>query len=430
MVTAIVIFFILGYLCIALESVLKINKAVPALLICVVCWTLYACGAAPDDVDTSSRLLHHLGETCEILFFLMGAMTIVEIVDANGGFYFVQDVLSTRSKRALLWRITFMTFILSAILDNLTTSIVMVMVLRKLVADPKDRMLFGGMIIIAANAGGAFSPIGDVTTIMLWIKGMISTGGVISQLLAPSLIAVVVSALCTSLYLKGELQAPERNEAPGKANNPDRMLILCVGVGGLVFVPIFRMLTGLAPFMGILLALGVLWLVSEYRCNRHALFCESSHLKVTTLLSRIDMATILFFLGILLAVATLQETGVLSAFGKWLNEASDGNHYLVTGIIGVVSSIVDNVPLVAGCMDMYPIAASGDFGVDGLFWQLLAYCAGVGGSMLIIGSAAGVVVMGLEKISFGWYLRRFTWIAFVGYVSGIGVYALEHMLFI
>ncbi|WP_290096384.1 sodium:proton antiporter NhaD [uncultured Duncaniella sp.] len=429
MVTAIVIFFILGYLCIALESVLKINKAVPALLMCVVCWTLYACGAAPDDVDTSSRLLHHLGETCEILFFLMGAMTIVEIVDANGGFYFVQDVLSTRSKRALLWRITFMTFILSAILDNLTTSIVMVMVLRKLAADPKDRMLFGGMIIIAANAGGAFSPIGDVTTIMLWIKGMISTGGVISQLLAPSLIAVVVSALCTSLYLKGELQAPERNVAPGQANNPDRMLILCVGVGGLVFVPIFRMLTGLAPFMGILLALGVLWLVSEYRCNRHALFCESSHLKVTTLLSRIDMATILFFLGILLAVATLQETGVLSAFGKWLNEASDGNHYLVTGIIGVVSSIVDNVPLVAGCMDMYPIAASGDFGVDGLFWQLLAYCAGVGGSMLIIGSAAGVVVMGLEKIGFGWYLRRFTWIAFVGYVSGIGVYAIEHMLF-
>lgn len=429
MVTAIVIFFILGYLCIALESVLKINKAVPALLMCVVCWTLYACGAAPDDVDTSSRLLHHLGETCEILFFLMGAMTIVEIVDANGGFYFVQDVLSTRSKRALLWRITFMTFILSAILDNLTTSIVMVMVLRKLVADPKDRMLFGGMIIIAANAGGAFSPIGDVTTIMLWIKGMISTGGVISQLLAPSLIAVVVSALCTSLYLKGELQAPERNEAPGQVDNPDRMLILCVGVGGLVFVPIFRMLTGLAPFMGILLALGVLWLVSEYRCNRHALFCESSHLKVTTLLSRIDMATILFFLGILLAVATLQETGVLSAFGKWLNDASDGNHYLVTGIIGVVSSIVDNVPLVAGCMDMYPIAASGDFGVDGLFWQLLAYCAGVGGSMLIIGSAAGVVVMGLEKISFGWYLRRFTWIAFVGYVSGIGAYALEHTLF-
>ena len=427
MVTAIVIFFILGYLCIALESVLKINKAVPALLMCVVCWTLYACGGGPADGETSERLLHHLGETCEILFFLMGAMTIVEIVDANGGFYFVQDALATKSKRALLWRITFMTFFLSAILDNLTTSIVMVMVLRKLVADSKDRMLFGGMIIIAANAGGAFSPIGDVTTIMLWIKGMISTGGVISQLLLPSLVSAFVSMLCVSLYLKGELEMPKHDEAPGAANNPDRLLILCVGVGGLIFVPIFRMLTGLAPFMGILLALGVLWLVSEYRCN--ALFCESSHLKVTTLLSRIDMATILFFLGILLAVATLQETGVLTSFGAWLNEASDGNHYLVTGIIGVVSSIVDNVPLVAGCMEMYPIAPSGDFGVDGLFWQLLAYCAGVGGSMLIIGSAAGVVVMGLEKISFGWYLRRFTWIAFVGYVAGIAVYALETLFF-
>lgn len=429
MVTAIVIFFILGYLCIALESVLKINKAVPALLMCVVCWTLYACGGGPADGETSERLLHHLGETCEILFFLMGAMTIVEIVDANGGFYFVQDALATKSKRALLWRITFMTFFLSAILDNLTTSIVMVMVLRKLVADSKDRMLFGGMIIIAANAGGAFSPIGDVTTIMLWIKGMISTGGVLSQLFIPSLVSAVVSALCVGIYLKGELQMPKHDEAPGAANNPDRLLILCVGVGGLIFVPIFRMLTGLAPFMGILLALGVLWLVSEYRCNRNALLCESSHLKVTTLLSRIDMATILFFLGILLAVATLQETGVLTSFGAWLNEASNGNHYLVTGIIGVVSSIVDNVPLVAGCMEMYPIAATGDFAIDGLFWQLLAYCAGVGGSMLIIGSAAGVVVMGLEKISFGWYLRRFTWIAFTGYIAGIGAYALETLFF-
>lgn len=430
MVTAIVIFFILGYLCIALESVLKINKAVPALLMCVACWTLYACGGAPGDVDTSSRLLHHLGETCEILFFLMGAMTIVEIVDANGGFYFVQDALATVSKRKLLWRITFMTFVLSAILDNLTTSIVMVMVLRKLVEDSKDRMIFGGIIVIAANAGGAFSPIGDVTTIMLWIKGMISTGGVISQLIIPSVVSVVVSALCVQLYLKGDLKTPERKkEAPGAANNSDRTLILCFGVGGLIFVPIFRMLTGLPPFMGILLALGVLWMISEYRCNRNALFCETSHLKVTTLLSRIDMATILFFLGILLAVATLQETGVLTAFGGWLNEVSHENHYLVTGVIGVVSSIVDNVPLVAGCMEMYPIAATGDFACDGLFWQLLAYCAGVGGSMLIIGSAAGVVVMGLEKISFGWYLRRFTWIAFVGYLAGMATYALETLFF-
>lgn len=430
MVTAIVLFFVLGYLCIALESVLKINKAVPALLMCVVCWTLYACGGAAEGVDTSSRLLHHLGETCEILFFLMGAMTIVEIVDANGGFYFVKDALATTSKRTLLWRITFMTFILSAILDNLTTSIVMIMVLRKLVDDPKVRMIYGGIIIIAANAGGAFSPIGDVTTIMLWIKGMISTGGVISQLLLPSVISVVVSALCVQLYLKGTLQSPDATkEAPGTAANSDRKLILCVGVGGLIFVPIFRMLTGLPPFMGILLALGVLWMVSESRSNRSSIMAENTHLKVTTLLSRIDMATILFFLGILLAVATLQETGVLTAFGQWLNDVSHENHYLVTGVIGIVSSIVDNVPLVAGCMDMYPIAATGDFACDGLFWQLLAYCAGVGGSMLIIGSAAGVVVMGLEKISFGWYLRRFTWIAFVGYIAGIATYALETLFF-
>lgn len=247
MVTAIVIFFILGYLCIALESVLKINKAVPALLMCVVCWTIYACGMG-DGSDTSSLLLHHLGETCEILFFLMGAMTIVEIVDANGGFFFVQDALATKNKRALLWRITIMTFILSAILDNLTTSIVMIMVLRKLVAEAKDRMIFGGMIIIAANAGGAFSPIGDVTTIMLWIKGMITTGGVLSQLILPSIASVVVSALCVQMYLKGELVAPEKpSENSAQAHNPNRMLILCFGVGGLVFVPIFKMLTGLPP---------------------------------------------------------------------------------------------------------------------------------------------------------------------------------------
>ncbi len=428
MVTVIVTFFILGYLCIALESVLKINKAVPALLMCVFCWTLYACGFP--GMDTSSKLLHHLGETCEILFFLMGAMTIVEIVDANGGFYFVHDALATTSKRKLLWRITAMTFILSAILDNLTTSIVMIMVLRKLVEDHKDRMIFGGMIIIAANAGGAFSPIGDVTTIMLWIKGMITTGGVLSQLIIPSIVSVAVSALLCSAYLKGEIKpvVAETDNTQAQQHPGDRNLILCVGVGGLIFVPIFRILTGLPPFMGILLALGVLWLISEYRCNRHALLCSNSHLKVTTLLSRIDMATILFFLGILLAVATLQETGVLTAFGQWLNEASDGNHYLVTAIIGMVSSIVDNVPLVAGCMDMYPIAATGDFAPDGVFWQLLAYCAGVGGSMLIIGSAAGVVVMGLEKISFGWYMRRFSWIALIGYFAGIAVYALESTL--
>lgn len=441
MVTTIIVsVFVLGYLCIALESLLKINKAAPALLMCVACWVLYAIGAADASADTSSRLLHHLGETCEILFFLMGAMTIVEIIDANGGFNFVQDALRTVSKRKLLWRITFMTFILSAVLDNLTTSIVMVMVLRKLVSDHKNRMLYAGMIILAANAGGAFSPIGDVTTIMLWIKGMITTGGVIREVLIPSIAAVVVPAFLMQFSLRGTL-VPVTDTDGAVAlhtSKTERNTIFFLGVGGLVFVPVFRILTGLPPFMGILLVLGLLWTTTEVFCRAKDSGIEKcTQQRVTQLLSRIDMSTILFFLGILLAVATLQETGVLAAFGAWLNTASGGNHYLVTGVVGVVSSIVDNVPLVAGCMDMYKVATVdmvaaqpelADFAVDGIFWQLLAYCAGVGGSMLIIGSAAGVVVMGLEKISFGWYLKHITWLAFVGYLAGIGVYWLEKFL--
>lgn len=427
MVTVIVTVFILGYLCIALESLLKVNKAAPALLMCVFCWVLYTLGAAAPDTDVSGHLLHHLGETCEILFFLMGAMTIVEIIDANGGFNFVQDALQTTSKRKLLWRIMFMTFILSAVLDNLTTSIVMVMVLRKLVSDHKDRMIYASVIILAANAGGAFSPIGDVTTIMLWIKGMITTGGVIKEVLLPSIVAAVVPAFILQYSLKGTLPKVEAAQMADSLHfsKAERNTLFFLGVGGLIFVPIFRLLTGLPPFMGILLVLGLLWATTEifYR-SKHDIE-EGTQQRVTQLLSRIDMSTILFFLGILLAVATLQEIGVLSAFGQWLNEASGENHYVVTGVIGVVSSIVDNVPLVAGCMNMYEIIPGSDFAVDGIFWQLLAYCAGVGGSMLIIGSAAGVVVMGLEKITFGWYLKRITWVAFVGYLAGMGVYWLE-----
>lgn len=441
MVTTIIVsVFVLGYLCIALESLLKINKAAPALLMCVACWVLYAVGGDAASAATSSRLLHHLGETCEILFFLMGAMTIVEIIDANGGFNFVQDALRTSSKRKLLWRIAFMTFVLSAVLDNLTTSIVMVMVLRKLVGDKKDRMLYAGMIILAANAGGAFSPIGDVTTIMLWIKGMITTGGVIREVLLPSIAAVVVPVFLMQFALRGTL-APATDTDAAVAlhtSKAERNTIFFLGVGGLVFVPVFRILTGLPPFMGILLVLGLLWTTTEIFCHaKESSLEQPTQQRVTQLLSRIDMSTILFFLGILLAVATLQETGVLAAFGAWLNTASGGNHYLVTGVVGAVSSIVDNVPLVAGCMDMYQVSTPAmvavqpelaDFAVDGIFWQLLAYCAGVGGSMLIIGSAAGVVVMGLEKISFGWYLKHITWLAFVGYMSGIGVYWLQKFL--
>lgn len=443
---AIVVVFIMGYLCIALESLTKVNKAPVALLMCVACWTLFMVNPSefvlpgmPELTGNAAGILahvgeslrEHLGETAETLFFLMGAMTIVEVVDTNGGFNFVRDSIQTHSKRGLLWRIAFMTFFLSAILDNLTTSIVMIMVLRKLVADKQDRMVYAALVIIAANSGGAFSPIGDVTTIMLWIAGSITTVGVITEILVPSLVSMLVPALIMQYMLKGKLpaMAASAEDSTLAFTRVQRRIIFFLGVGGLMFVPIFRYLTDLPPYMGILLVLGVLWTATEIFHRRMHLGEDSMSARVIALLRKIDMGTILFFLGILMAVGCLAEIGVLTAMGRGLDSVSGGNHYLVTGIIGVLSSIVDNVPLVAGCMGMYPIAPTGDMAVDGIFWQLLAYCAGVGGSMLIIGSAAGVVVMGLEKITFGWYMKRITWVAFVGYLAGILVYWVERTLF-
>ena len=437
----IVVVFIIGYLCIALETLTKVNKAAVALLMLVACWTLYmfdpgnfAAGLSPDGIAAaaSSVIEGHLGSTATTLFFLMGAMTIVEVVDQNGGFNFVRDMMKTKSKRALLWRITFLTFFLSAILDNMTTAIVMVMILRKLVADRKDRLVYASLVIIAANSGGAFSPIGDVTTIMLWNKSLITAAGVIKELFIPSLVSVAIPAYILTLQLKGEV-AGGASLAAETAHNDftdrQRKAVFWLGVGGLVFVPIFKSVPHLPPFVGILLVLGVLWTVTElfYRNVRED--NGGMQKRITNIISRIDMGTILFFLGILMAVACLQEIGVLAALGEGLNAAFDGNHYLVTGLIGVLSSIIDNVPLVAGCMGMYPLAAVGDMAQDGIFWQLLAYCAGVGGSMLIIGSAAGVVVMGLEKITFGWYMKRISWIAFIGYVAGILAYWVEKTVF-
>ena len=422
----IVAIFVLGYACIALESFTKVNKAAVALLMCVLCWTVYVFG---DTTGLSGILKEHLGETAETLFFLMGAMTIVEVVDANGGFNFVRDAMKTRSKRKLLWRVAFMTFFLSAILDNLTTSIVMIMVLRKLIQDRNERLLYAALVIIAANSGGAFSPIGDVTTIMLWIKGTVTTGGVLSELFIPSLISMVIPAFLLSLQLKGKFdkaQNLEVGDIPAFTKR-QRQTVFCFGVGGLIFVPIFKTITHLPPYMGILLVLGLLWTITEI-FNRKLDEHDPMAKRVTHMLSRIDMSTILFFLGILMAVACLQTIGVLTSLGEGLNTAFNGNSYFITGIIGILSAIVDNVPLVAGCMGMYPIADAGAMAVDGEFWQLLAYCAGVGGSMLIIGSAAGVVVMGLEKITFGWYLQRISWLVFVGYVCGIGVYWLEKLI--
>ena len=340
----IVVIFVAGYACIALEAFTKVNKAAVALLMCVLCWTAY-CLIPGHDLTS---LPESLGETAETLFFLMGAMTIVEIVDANGGFNFVRDTMKTRSKRKLLWRVAFMTFFLSAILDNLTTSIVMIMVLRKLIQDPKERIIFASMVIVAANSGGAFSPIGDVTTIMLWIKGMVSTGGVLTELFIPALVSMVVPAFLLSLSLKGKFDKAQ-NLQVGEVSaftKHQRQAVFCLGVGGLIFVPIFKTITHLPPYMGILLVLGVLWTVTEI-FNRHLDESDPMAKRVTHLLSRIDMSTILFFLGILMAVLCLKQVGVLNAMGDGLNTAFSGNPYLITGIIGVLSSIVDNVPLVA-----------------------------------------------------------------------------------
>ena len=431
----IIIVFVVGYICIATESLLKINKAAIALLMCVACWTLlmtapgsFYPSVAPDGLlgHISEVIEHHLGDAAGTLFFLMGAMTIVEIVDSNGGFNFVRDALKTRSKRKLMWRVAFMTFFLSAILDNLTTSIVMIMVLRKLVQSRGDRLIYAALIVISANSGGAFSPIGDVTTIMLWIKGVITTQGVLTEIFIPSLVSMVIPAFILQYSLSGKFDKSQNLPAAdvSQFTKRQRDIIFWLGVGGLVFVPIFKTITHLPPFMGILLVLGVLWTVTEI-FHHNTSEDDTMAKRVSDLLSRIDLSTIMFFLGILMAVAVLQEIGVLTRLGEGLNETFNGNHYLVTGIIGVLSSIVDNVPLVAGCMGMYPVQPVGDMAVDGIFWQLLAYCAGVGGSMLIIGSAAGVVVMGLEKITFGWYMKKITWIAFVGYLAGILCYWLE-----
>ena len=436
MTVAIICIFIAGYILIAMENVTKINKAAVSLLMAVLCWTLFyiGFGASPEHVSAFTKAL---GETSEILFFLLGAMVIVEVVDNNGGFSFVREKLVSKTKVALLWKLTLITFFLSAILDNMTTAIVMTMVTNKLISDRKDKLYYAGMIIVAANSGGAFSPIGDVTTIMLWVKGNISTFGVIKTLFIPGLVSVLVPAMILSFILKGKLNTHHEKGAPGKETSisrGERLAVFWIGVGGLLSVPIFRFVTGLPPFMGILLILALLWIVTELIFKQKKYQDMANLPDVSSMLHRIDLSTILFFLGILTTVAALSETGTLKALGSTLDNAFNGNPYMITGIIGILSAFVDNVPLVASCMGMYDVAmipdtmtAAGNvavYGVDGTFWQLLAYSAGIGGSLLIIGSAAGVVVMGLQNISFGWYMKKFTWIVLAGYLAGIGAFAL------
>ena len=417
MTTAIICIFIAGYIMVAMESVTKINKAAISLIMAVLCWTLLylGFGATPEHAEAFTK---GLGETSEILFFLMGAMVIVEVVDTNGGFSPVRERLVSRTKTSLLWKLTFVTFFLSSVLDNMTTAIVMTMVIDRLVSDRKEKLYYASMIILASNSGGAFSPIGDVTTIMLWVKGNISTLGVIRSLFLPSLVSVILPAVILSFILKGELSIDRsrsgvRDNRDPKISSSKRLLVFWIGIGGLLLIPAFRFLTGLPPFMGILLVLSILWIVTE---THHSELSD-----VSALLHKTDLSTILFFLGILTTVAALSETGILKALGIYLDRSFNGNPYMITGIIGYLSAVVDNVPLVASCMGMYDLSV---YGKDDMFWQLLAYSAGVGGSMLIIGSAAGVVVMGLQKITFGWYLKHFSWIAMLGYLAGMLTFSL------
>ncbi|HEY5825425.1 MAG TPA: sodium:proton antiporter NhaD, partial [Cyclobacteriaceae bacterium] len=442
----IIIIFIVGYLAIALEHPIKINKTATALVTGVLCWTLFALALPNNSFPESehfvafraglsdvmqqnlgetyrlfikSELSHHLAQIASILFFLMGAMTIVELVDAHHGFRFITDIIKTQDIRKLLWIICWVTFFLSAALDNLTTAIVMVSLTRKLVNDQQKRLFFAGMIIIAANAGGAWSPIGDVTTTMLWIGGQISSEVIIKTLLLPSTVCLLAPLIYLSFKLKGNISdSPEleNNEAPSVSGGK---LMFFIGIGALISVPLFKTVTHLPPYMGMLLGLGVLWVVSEL-INPHMDESEKKKYSAAHALSRIDIPSMLFFFGILLAVGALESMQTLHHFATYLDTAVGNNSIIIT-LIGIVSAIVDNVPLVAASMGMYSLEV---YPMDHMIWEYLAYCAGTGGSLLIIGSAAGVAVMGMEKIDFIWYLKKISLLAAIGYFAGAGVYLL------
>jgi len=428
--TLMIVVFVLGYAAIAFEHPIKIDKAASALITGVLVWTLFVFTGA-DTHFIEEELLHHLSEISSILFFLLGAMTIVELVDAHEGFAIITDKITTTKKVRLLWIISILTFFFSAALDNLTTSIVMISLLRKLIDDKYDRWFFAGIVVVAANAGGAWSPIGDVTTTMLWIGGQLSTMTIITSLFIPSLVAMLVPLIILTFTMKGNVARPVRVEGLEHYVNPttnfERNLIFFLGVAGLLFVPIFKTVTHLPPFMGMMLSLGVLWAVTEIiHSSKNSE--DKSQLSVIGVLRKVDTASVLFFLGILLAVAGLQSAGHLVLMAGSLNELFDGNVYAINIVIGLFSAIVDNVPLVAGSMGMYEIAETGEFAKDGVFWQFLAFCAGTGGSALIIGSAAGVAVMGLEKIDFVWYLKKISILALIGYFAGAGTYILIQSL--
>ena len=436
MVVALVAIFIIGYFFIAMEHPFKINKTATALMLGTLLWTIFMfCNSVAQpgmDSDTwhkfiSDNLIENLGETAEIVFFLLGAMTIVTLIEDYQGFRVITDKITTTNKKKLLWILSILTFFLSALLDNMTTAIVMIALLRKLIADKKERWLYAGMVILAANAGGAWSPIGDVTTIMLWIKGQVTTLNIIVKTLIPSLVCMVVPVLIVGATLKGEIQRPEESDTGFEMPSRLRKFILFVGVGALIFVPIFKTITHLPPYMGMLFGLGVLWVLTEIISHKYSRDGVKMPTAVSTL-EHIDVPTILFFLGILMAVSCLKVAGILGGLANGLDSVfgtEAPGFFFIDLIIGVLSSVVDNVPLVAAAMGMYPFE-----GVDAIFiqnhpfWEFLAYCAGTGGSILIIGSAAGVAVMGMEKIDFIWYLKKISWLALAGYIAGALVFML------
>jgi Na+/H+ antiporter NhaD/arsenite permease-like protein len=423
-ITLMIIVFFLGYMAIALEHSIKVDKAASALIIGGLGWALYAFSGV-DAHHINEHLSHHLVDIAEILFFLLGAMTIVELIDAHEGFSIITDKITTNKRVVLLWILSIITFFFSAALDNLTTAIVMAALLTKLIKDREDLWMFAGMVILSANAGGSWSPIGDITTIMLWIGGQVTAANIITSVFLPSVVCAIVPLIYLTFRLKGDITRPVNVESKEHYTNPttpfERNLIFYMGVAGLLFVPVFKTVTHLPPYVGMLLSLGVLWLVTEilHRSKNHE---QKSALSVMGVLKKIDVPTIFFFLGILLAVASLQSAGQLDIVATFLDKTFNGDIYIINIIIGLLSSIVDNVPLVAGAMGMYEIAPMGDFAVDGKFWEFLAYCAGTGGSVLIIGSAAGVAVMGILKIDFIWYIKNISLLALIGYLAGAATY--------
>jgi Na+/H+ antiporter NhaD/arsenite permease-like protein len=425
MLTTLVVIFVVAYAAIALEHPIKINKSSSALLGAGLLWTVYAL-LSGDHHLVGEQLNESLASTAQIVFFLIGAMTIVEVVDAHNGFEVITSRIRTTKLSSLMWLVGFVTFLLSSVLDNLTTTIVMISLMKKLLDRHEDRLFFAGMIVVAANAGGAWSPIGDVTTTMLWIGGQITTLAIMKGVLIPALINLTVPLVVVSFMLKGrEVMAPAQAEGSGLLQTTpfERNLMFCMGIGILVCVPVFKTLTHLPPFMGILFGLGILWLVGDL-VHRNKEDLDKQHLTLAHALMKIDMSSIVFFIGILLAVATLEHTHILGALAKWMDQTVGRLDVIVT-IIGLASSIVDNVPLVAASMGMYSLA---QYPTDHFLWEFIAYCAGTGGSILIIGSAAGVAAMGMEKIHFFWYVKKISGLALIGYFGGIIAYLVQYKL--